>query len=106
MLVTREMLIKKLARESGYYEKDIRHLLHCLDNVVVECFDEATEEEEMIVQVVKGIRCGCKIVQARDRVDPRTREPIVCSETVKPFAKFSQDFRRIIQEQYKNKKNG
>ena len=105
MLVTREMLIKKLAKESGYYEKDIRHLLHCLDNVVIECFDETTEEEEVVVQVVKGIRCGCKIVQPRDRVDPRTYEPITCPKTVKPFSKFSQDFRRIIQERYKNKQN-
>ena len=105
MLITREMLIKKLKNESGYYEKDIRHLLQCLDNVVIECFDEAAEDEEVIVQIVKGIRCGCKIVKARDRVDPRTYEPITCPETVKPFAKFSQDFRRIIQERYKNKQS-
>lgn len=105
MLVTREMLIKRLAKKSGYYEKDIRHLLHCLDDVVIECLDETTEEEEMVVQVVKGIRCGSKIVKARDRVDPRTREPIVCSDTVKPFAKFSQDFRRIIQERYEERKS-
>lgn len=106
MLITREMLIKMLAEKSGYYQRDIRTLLHCLDDVVLECFDDVGDDGEMSLQLVKGIKVGCKVVEARDRVDPRTREPIIVPETIKPFAKFSQDFRQIIQEQYDAKKDG
>ena len=106
MLITRETLIKMLAEKSGYYQRNIRALLHCLDDVVLELFDDVIDHGEVSLQLVKGIKVGCKVVETRDRVNPRTQEPIVVPETIKPFAKFSQDFRTTIQEQYDNKKGG
>lgn len=106
MLVTREILIKKLSDESGYFQKDIRTLLQALDRVVFECFDEVDDDEEVSVQIVKGIKCGCKVVPERIRKDPRTQEDIVCKATIKPFTKFSDDFREAIQNQYDTKKDG
>ena len=106
MLITREMLIKRLAEESGYYQKDIRNVLHCLDEVVLDCFNEATDDEPVSIQLVQGIKVGCSIMPERQRKDPRTQEDIVCAPCCKPNAKFSQEFRLKIQEQYENKKNG
>lgn len=106
MLVTREMLIKKLSDISGYYQKDIRTLLQALDEVVFECFNDVNDNEDISVQLVKGIKCGCKVVPERTRKDPRTQDDIICGATVKPFAKFSDDFRVAIQNQYDVKKNG
>ena len=100
MLITREMMIKRLSDVSGYYQKDIRVLLQALDEVVFEYFNDVTDDEDISVQLVKGIKCGCKIVPERTRKDPRTQEDIVCKATVKPFAKFSDDFRKAIQDQY------
>jgi nucleoid DNA-binding protein len=106
MLITREMLIKKLSDISGYYQKDIRTLLQALDEVVFECFNDVNDNEDISVQLVKGIKCGCKVVPERTRKDPRTQDDIICGATVKPFAKFSDDFRAAIQNQYDTKKNG
>lgn len=106
MLITREMMIKKLSETSGYYQKDIKVLLQALDEVVFECFSDVTDEEDVSVQLVKGIKCGCKVVPERTRKDPRTQDDIVCGATVKPFAKFSDDFRVAIQNQYEEKKGG
>lgn len=106
MLITREMLIKKLSDTSGYYQKDIRVVLQTLDEVVFEYFNNVTEDEDISVQLVKGIKCGCKVVPERKRKDPRTQDDIICGATVKPFAKFSEDFRVAVQKQYDNQKNG
>lgn len=106
MIITREMLIKMLSDASGYYQKDIRKLLQSLDDVVFECFNSVTDDEDVSVQLVKGIKCGCKVVPERTRKDPRTQEDIICEATVKPFTKFSDDFRKSIQEQYDAKKDG
>lgn len=106
MLVTREMLIKKLSDISGYYQKDIRTLLQALDEVVFECLNDVDDNEDISVQLVKGIKCGCKVVPERTRKDPRTQDDIICGATVKPFAKFSDDFRVAIQNQYDAKKDG
>ncbi len=106
MTITREEMIKRLSERSGFYQKDVRTLLQCMDDEVFEIMGEATLDGEIQMQIVTGIKLGCKIVGERDRVDPRTQEPITVGETVKPFAKFSQDYRLKLQEAYDNKKNG
>lgn len=104
MFISREEMIKRLSAKSGYFQKDIRVLLQCMDEVVFDALDEATLDDEVQIQMVTGIKLGCKIVGERERVDPRTREPIICGETTKPFAKFSEDLRFRLQESYNDKK--
>lgn len=106
MLITREQIIKRLSEKSGYWQKDIRTVLQCLDDLVLECFDEVTDEEDILIQLVQGIKVGCSIVPERQRRDPRTQESIICAPCCKPNVKFSQDFRKIIQEQYDAKNDG
>jgi nucleoid DNA-binding protein len=106
MTVTREELIRRLSEKSNYYMQDVRHLLRCLDKVVLECFNEVTDEEGVSVQLLSGVKIGCDIMPERQRKDPRTQEDIICAPCCKPNAKFSQDFRKSIQQQYETKKNG
>jgi nucleoid DNA-binding protein len=106
MTITREEMVRKLSEKSGYYMQDVRNLLRCMDDVVFDALCEATIDEEVQIQLVTGIKCGCKIVESRERVNPRTQEAIVVGETAKPFAKFSQDYRFKLQEAYDNHKNG
>lgn len=106
MVVTRDTLVKKLSEKSGYYQKDIKTLLHCLDEVVLDCFDEVTDNEDVSIQLIQGAKISAHVVPKRNRVDPRNGEPIMVSETVKPSCKFSKDFRKIIQKQYEAKKDG
>ena len=105
MIITREMMVKMLSERSGYYQKDVRNLLQCMDDVVFDALNEATLEDDIQVQMITGIKIGCKIVDKSERVDPRTQQPIIVGETTKPFAKFSEDFRLRLQEAY-DSKNG
>lgn len=106
MTITREDMIKKLSERSGYYQKDIRLLLQCFDDVVFEELCNATLEEEVQVQLISGLKCNVKILGERERVNPQTQEPIIVGETARPYAKFSQVFKIKLQEAYDNKKNG
>lgn len=106
MTVTREDMVRLLSEKSGFYMKDVRSLLQCMDEVVFDELSKATIDDEVQIQMVTGIKCGVKIIESRDRVDPRTQQPIVVGETAKPFAKFSQDYRFKLQEAYDNNKNG
>lgn len=99
-------MIKKLSEESGYYQKDIRVLLQCLDEIVFKELSSVTDDEEISIQLVSGIKVKTAVVPERDRVDPRNQKPITVKATVKPACKFSQDYRLKLQEQYENKKNG
>ena len=104
MNITKEHLIKMLAEKSGYYQRDIRQLLHCLDELVLDCFGQVTDDEEVVLQIAQGIKVGCKVVPERPRKDPRTQEDIICAPQTKPFVKFSENFREVIQNQYESKK--
>lgn len=106
MVVTQEMLVKQLSEKSGYYQKDVRVLLHCLNDVVLEYFANVTDEEDVSIQLVQGVKIGCKVMPERTRKDPRDQSDIVCVAQTKPFAKFSQNFRDIIQKQYEVRKDG
>ena len=106
MTVTREEMVKRLSEKSGYYMKDVRALLQCMDEVVFDALCEVTDEDDISVQLVQGIKVSTHVVPERDRVDPRTQEPIVVKATVKPACKFSQDYRIKLQDAYDNNKNG
>lgn len=103
MTITREEMIKKLSEKSGYYQKDIRTLLQCLDDVVFEELSSVTDDEDVSIQLVSGIKVKTVVVPERDRVDPRNQKPITVKATVKPACKFSQDYRLKLQEAYDNK---
>ena len=103
MTITREEMIRDRSAKSGYHMKDIRDLLHCMDDLVFEKLSSVDEGEEISVQLVSGIKVKTTVVPQRDRVDPRTQKPIVCKPTVKPSCKFSQDYRFKLQDAYDNK---
>lgn len=106
MTITREEMIRKLSDRSGYYQKDIRTLLQCLDEVVFEELSNVTEDNSISIQLVSGIKVKTAVVPERERVDPRNQQPIVVKATVKPACKFSQDYKIKLQEAYDNSKNG
>lgn len=105
MNVTRSQLVKKISEQSGFYQKDVEKVLKCLDDVVFDCLCEATLDEEVQVQLVQGVKIQCVPVKERQRKDPRTQEDIICSPTCKVKAKFSQDFKLKLQENYDAKYN-
>lgn len=106
MTITREEMIKKLSDKSGYYQKDIRTLLQCLDEVVFEELCEVSDDNDISIQLVQGVKLQCVSVPERQRKDPRDQRDIVCSSTCKIKAKFSQDIKLKLAEAYENNKNG
>jgi nucleoid DNA-binding protein len=104
MIVTKDTMARDIAERSGYFLKDIKTVLSVMDDVVKDYFAEVTDDEEVMIQLTQGIKCGCYVVPERQRKNPKTQEDIVCAPTVKPKTVFSQDFRALIQKQYDDKK--
>lgn len=104
MLVTKDMMAREIAERSGYFLKDVKVVLSIMDTVVKDYFAQVTDDEEVMIQLTQGIKCGCSVVPERQRKNPKTQEDIVCAPTVKPKTVFSQDFRALIQQQYEDKK--
>jgi nucleoid DNA-binding protein len=106
MTINRDEMVRRLSEKSGYYMKDIKTVLQAMDDVVFDALCEVDDDNDVLIQLVQGIKVKVSVVPERDRVDPRTQEPIVVGATVKPACKFSRDYRLKLQESYDNKKNG
>jgi nucleoid DNA-binding protein len=105
MTVTREDLIRKLSAKSGYTMQDIRHLLHCMDDVVIDELYCVTPDEEVSVQIVQGVKLICEPLKERERKDPRNQKDIICRATCKIKTKISQDLKKKMVDNYDNKYN-
>lgn len=104
MTITKDRMARDLAEKTGYYLQDIRAVLSAMDDLIKEYFAEVSEDNDVSVQIVEGVKLLCKLVEPRQRINPATREPIICQTTVKPGVKYSEVFRDTIQKQYENKK--
>lgn len=103
MTITKDQMARDIADRTGFYIKDVKSVLSEMDDLIKEYFMQVTEDDDISVQVVEGIKIGCKIVPERERVNPQNQEPIICKATVKPFTKYSEVFRETIQQQYDKK---
>ena len=103
MEITREQLIRRVAEEANYWQKDVRNVFNALEDVILECFGEVTDEEPISIRVLQGLALQGYIVPERERVDPRNRKPIVCPPTVKVSARYSDLFKEKIQGKYEEK---
>ena len=104
MLVTKDAMARDIAERSGYFLKDIKNVLSVMDDLIKEYFGRVTDDEDVAVQIVEGVKISCKVVPQRERVNPATGAPVICKETVKPGVKYSDVFRGVIQQQYEDKK--
>lgn len=104
MEITREQMIKRVAEKANYWQKDVRNVFNALEDVILECFGEVTDDEPISIRILQGFCLQGHVVKERERVDPRSRKPIICGPTVKTSSKYSDLFKKKIQEQYEKKK--
>ena len=65
--------------------------------------NDVTDDEDVSVQVISGVKFSTHVVPERERIHPKTRETIIAKPTVKPACKFSITFKNGIQEKYESK---
>ncbi len=103
MEITREQMIARVAEKANYWKKDVRNVFNALEDVILECFGEVTEEESISIRILQGFALQGRVVPERERVNPQDQSPIVCPPTVKVSAKYSDLFKKKIQEKYDEK---
>jgi nucleoid DNA-binding protein len=103
MEITREQMIARVAEKANYWKKDVRTVFNALEDVILECFGEVTEDEPISMRILQGFALNGYVVPERERINPRDRTPIVCPPTVKVSAKYSDLFKKKIQEKYEEK---
>lgn len=106
MLITREMIVRELSERTGFYQRDVRILLTEFDNLFEELYERVDDDEDLLIQLLRGLKVGCRVFPEKECVDPRNQQPIICRPKARPFAKWSRSFKEIVQKQYDNKHDG
>lgn len=102
MRITRDQLIDKVVKDTEYYKRDVRAVFNSFERVIVDLFAEVTEEDSIEVNIMEGVKIGCKVVPERNRVNPKDQTPIIVGPTVKPMVRYSDTFRKKIQDNFDN----
>ena len=68
MTVTKDQMARDIAEKSGYYLKDVKVVLSVMDDLVKEYFADVTDDNDVSVQIVEGVKISCKVVPERERV--------------------------------------
>ena len=104
MEITREEMINRVAEKANYWKKDVRNVFNALEDVILESFGEVTDDEPISIRILRGFCLQGRVVKQRERIDPRNGNPIICEKKKKTSSKYSDLFKKKIQEQYENKK--
>ena len=52
MEITREELLRKVAEESGFYQKHVKTVFNAIEKVVLECFEDIDDDEPVSVRLL------------------------------------------------------
>jgi len=80
--------IKKIAKETGYSQKDITAVLETAESIMI---SEVVNGDG--VKIFKSLSVLPKVSPARRCNNPITKEPMMVPEKTKPIARFSQAFK-------------
>lgn len=102
-------LVDMLHEKTGFYKMHMREVADALEEIILECLQSATFEQDSELQLAPGVVLVGKRKAAGEAVDPRTGDTIISPEKVIPGAIFKQSIRLKLYKrpkgyQKKNKK--
>jgi hypothetical protein len=104
MDISKEQLIKRVAEESNYWQKDVKKVFNALEKVLLECFDGIDEDNPISVRVLSFLALNGTVWGERERINPKDRTPVICKPTVRILGKISDGFKAKAQERYDKRK--
>lgn len=65
MIVTRDELIKKIAKKENINVSTVRQILDALEDTAFDCFSHTTPTENVIVKLMNGVNMECTFIPER-----------------------------------------
>lgn len=98
MVLKKKEIADELALKTKFLKGSMKEVVDALDDIIVEKLGEASFDEDVEIQLAKGLTICARRVAAREARDPRNQNVINIPEKVIPYAKFTYTFRQKINE--------
>lgn len=86
-------LVCLLTKKTNFYKKNMREVVDALEDIILECLQSATFEQDSQLLLAPGVILVGHRVPEREAKDPRTGEKILSPEKVIPKAVFKPSMR-------------
>ena len=98
MILKKKEITDELARRCGFHKSDIKAVLDALDKVIVDNLGKAEFDDDVEIHLAKGCSLCSRRVEAREARDPRNQNVINVPEKVIPYADFTYNKKKKINE--------
>lgn len=89
-------LINILSKKTGFYKRDITEMVNALGDVIIECLQAATFDNNSELHLAPGVVLVGTRKPKGKALDPRNRSEIITPEKVIPSAIFKQSIRQKL----------
>lgn len=98
MMIKKSEIANRVRKKTDFYKGAIETMLDAFSDVIIEALSEADLDENVEIQVAKGIVVGGRRVPEHPAKDPRNQADIMVPERVLPYVRFSETFKEKINE--------
>lgn len=97
----KEDLVDMLARKTGFYKKNMVAVVDALGEIILECLQAATLEQDSELRLAPGFSIRGHRVPEKMSIDPRDRSEVLSPEKVVPKATFKTSLRQKLYKKSK-----
>lgn len=98
MILKKKDIANEIYQRSDFYKGPIEDLLDILDDVIVEYLGKAELDDNVEIQIAKGLIIGSRRVPEHEAKDPRNLSDVIVPERVLSYARFTDTFKQKINE--------
>lgn len=89
---TKEMIIKKIAQESGRNISTVRVIYNNLEDIIIDCLSSATVDTDITMRLFEGITIDSTFIPEKNKLNNLTGETITTIKKIKPKANITRNY--------------
>jgi len=102
LTITKEMIIKQIARREGKKVATVRNLYNAMENIIFDHLSSTTLTEKTNIKLFEGLSLECGYVPEKEVIHPDTKEKTIVPEKIWGKAKLTRNYNRKLNKNLKS----
>lgn len=98
MILKKKDIVDELSKRTKFYKNSTECFVSALEDMIIEYLNQAEVDDNVEIQIAKGLIIGSRRVPEHEAKDPRNQDDVIVPERVLPYARFTDTFKQKINE--------
>nr|DAL08607.1 MAG TPA_asm: Bacterial DNA-binding protein [Caudoviricetes sp.] len=98
MILKKKDIVDELSKRTKFYKNSTERFVSALEDMIIEYLNQAEVDDNVEIQIAKGLIIGSRRVPEHEAKDPRNQDDVIVPERVLPYARFTDTFKQKINE--------